>query len=196
MKDYSAKPSEQVPSNIAGVHIWVKAPCKLTQRVKGVTTRMRIARDCIIMELEQYHTCHQECILVPYSSAMSADYSMHLQIAKKLICKCVMINDEPVVLTDLWLIIYTHTLWAITVSFVYTESLPGSEEGGSECTTPESCDTLFSKYKWSSYIHVGNRFHGNRQTDTLQTISWTTANHTAHVPRVSNTVIVFRCVYM
>jgi hypothetical protein len=58
----------------------------------------------------------------------------------KLVYQCATISDEPVVLLDLWLTIYTSLL-----SLLFIESSSGSEEGGgNQQMTPELLNEAFS----------------------------------------------------
>jgi hypothetical protein len=79
---------------------------------------------------------------VPYQQF----HNNYAQIAKKLICRCATINDEPVVLLDLWLTI--HTLRVVKKSLLSPlsiESSPGIEKGGSgQQMMPELLNEAFS----------------------------------------------------
>jgi hypothetical protein len=73
-------------------------------------------------------------------------YNNYAQIAKKLICQCATISDEPVVLLDLWLTIHTLRIEKKSLlSPLSIESSPGSEKGGSgQQMTPELLNEAFS----------------------------------------------------
>ena len=99
-----------------------------------------------LCNVKQYHVC----------SAMSAIYSMHryiystINVAKKLICQCGTISDEPGVLLDLWLTIHVYTFQIEkkpSLSHLSIKSLPVSEEGGSDQQmTPELFEwSIFNK---------------------------------------------------
>jgi hypothetical protein len=47
---------------------------------------------------------------VPYRLPCQQFYNYYAQIAKKLICQCAMISDEPVVVLVLWLTIHSYSL--------------------------------------------------------------------------------------
>ena len=58
------------------------------------------------------------------------DQQRHTQHAKKLICQCATINDESVVLQELLLTIPTLRVEKKPLlSLLFSESLPGSDEG-------------------------------------------------------------------
>jgi hypothetical protein len=67
-------------------------------------------------------------------------------IAKKLVCQCATISDEPVVLLDLLLTIHSlrdEKMPLLSLSSI--ESLPWSEEGGGDQQMPELSNEVFSK---------------------------------------------------